>query len=69
MVREYLRDPEHDQSLMDLISERGGDLSGMHDFNFSLKCLCEKDLVGTDVALEASLRPENLRMAFKGIAV
>lgn len=69
VVREYLRDPDHDRNLMDLISEQGGDLSGMHDFNFSLKQLCEKELLGTDVAIGASLRPEHLRMAFKGIAV
>ena len=70
VVREYIRDKDKEQDLADLLTgELGGDLSGMHDFNFSLKHMADHDMVSRQCALEASLRPEPLRMQFKGLKV
>ena len=70
VVREYVRDKDKEQDLADLLTgELGGDLSGMHDFNHSLKELADGEMVARQSALEASLRPESLRMQFKGLKV
>ena len=39
----------------------------MHDFNMSLMELCDKNFIGMDGALRASLKPESLKMLAKGI--
>ncbi len=69
VVREMLRDSKHDQDLADLInSPTSSTVDGMHDFNFSLKRLFELGYIGLDTALGASLRPEQLKMALRGIS-
>jgi twitching motility protein PilT len=68
VVKEYLRDPARDQELADLISgDKVGDEAGSHDFNYSLKRLCQRDIIDQETALRSSLRPEQLRMILKGI--
>ncbi len=70
VVREFLRDPlkGHDLSAM-IADPKAATLDGSHDFNFSLRKLVEKNLVGSDTAIGASMRPEQLRMSLRGIAV
>lgn len=70
VVREYLRDPDHDQDLAGILTDpKSASLSSSHDFNASLKHLVEKQIIGRDTAVGASMRPEHLEMAFRGIAV
>ena len=70
VVREYIRDKDKEQDLADLLTgELGGDLLGMHDFNFSLKYMADNEMVSRQNTIEASLRPEALRMQFKGLKV
>ena len=70
VVREYLRDPDHDDDLTSILSNpKTSSLSGSHDFNFSLKSLYEKNWVGRDVAVGASMKPEQLEMQFRGLSV
>ncbi|MEM1098956.1 MAG: PilT/PilU family type 4a pilus ATPase [Planctomycetota bacterium] len=68
VVREYLRDPNHDDDLAGIISNpKTSSLSSSHDFNYSLKALFEKNWVGRDVAVGASMKPEQLEMQFRGV--
>lgn len=64
VVRKYIRDKEKESNLGDIVAE-GQD--GMHDFNMSLMELCDKNFIGMDGALRASLKPESLKMLAKGI--
>ncbi len=69
VVKECLRDPQRDQELADMITgEKVGSEDGSHDFNYSLKRLCDRGLIDQETALRASLRPEQLRMSIRGIA-
>ena len=68
VVKEYLRDAERDQEIADLITgEKVGSDDGSHDFNYSLKRLFQRDVIDQETALQASLRPEQLKMALRGI--
>jgi twitching motility protein PilT len=68
VVKECLRDADRDQELADMITgEKVGNPAGSHDFNFSLKRLCEREYIDQETALKASLRPEQLRMLIRGI--
>ncbi|MEM8495992.1 MAG: hypothetical protein AAF663_11475, partial [Planctomycetota bacterium] len=68
VVREYLRDPNHDDDLAGIISNpKTSSLSSSHDFNYSLKALFDKNWVGRDVAVGASMKPEQLEMQFRGV--
>ena len=70
VVREYLRDPGHDDDLATILSNpKSSSLSSSHDFNFSLKHLFERNWVGRDVAVGASMKPEQLEMQFRGVSV
>ena len=68
VVKEFLRDPDRDQEIADMITgDKAGNLDGSHDFNYSLKKLVERDIIDHETALKAALRPEQLRMALRGI--
>ena len=68
VVKEYLRDSDRDQELADLITgDKVGSEESSHDFNYSLKRIYQKDLIDQETALQASLRPEQLKMALRGI--
>ena len=68
VVKEYLRDADRDQEIADLISgDKVGSEDSSHDFNYSLKLLVERGIIEYDTAMRASLRPEQLRMALRGI--
>ncbi len=68
VVKEYLRDAERDQELADLIiGDKVGSEDGSHDFNYSLIRLVQRDIIDHETAMRASLRPEQLKMALRGI--
>lgn len=68
VVKEYLRDSDRDQELADMITgDKVATEDGSHDFNFSLKRLVQQDVIDHDTAFKASLRPEQLKMALRGI--
>jgi twitching motility protein PilT len=70
VVREHIRDKEKLEHLGELLANaKEGDRTGAHDFNYALRRMCELEMVGTDTAIGASLKPEHLRMQFKGIGV
>lgn len=57
----------HDDKLGEAI--RIGASEGMQDFTLSLKKLVESELVDRQVAIEAAPKPEELKMALKGISI
>lgn len=68
VVKECLRDSERDGELADMITgEKVASAESSHDFNYSLKRLCQQEIIDQETAMHASLRPEQLKMALRGI--
>ena len=68
VVKEVIRDGDRDGELPDMImGDKVGSAESSHDFNFSLKRLRREEIIDHDTAMHASLRPEQLKMALRGI--